>query len=190
MLQLYVKPILLHLKPINQLFMKLIILVFACLIINSAYAQHNSPAAVFTGKWVTADKETGYEIAKETIKRIYKEEDNNTWKVSPWSHEIFTLVDSAINSSGKMYECWAVTELTSVAYHTSGEIEHTTTIRYVVYKIQLLDRNTIRLSVSTPYEFKKEGGTPVITKADKMKIEKEYLENKKFKSSFILKRLK
>ncbi len=169
--------------------MKLIVLVFACLVMHSAYAQHNSPADIFTGQWVTADKETGYEIAKETIKRIYKEEDNDTWKESPWRHESFEFVDSAITSSGRIYEGWTVTELTSVAYLTSGEIKHAVTIRYVVYKIQLLDSNTIQLSVSIPYEFKKEGGTPVITKADKMKIEKEYLENKKFKSSLLLKRL-
>lgn len=166
-----------------------VFIVFTCALLLSAYTQQKSPA-VFNGKWITANHKTAFEIINDSIRPVYKQEDGK-WQQTYWKNETDIFDTTAIIHTGTTYESRAVRKSLLKARPVTGGIKITHITTYTFYKIERVNKNTIRLRVAGPYTLYQDEQTNAVEYLQKeKKINDEYAAGKMVYTFFLLYRLK
>ena len=155
-------------------------------------AQNTEPNDIFIGKWVSGTA-VGFEIQKGGITNLRIEE--NQW-VLPFfsnSNTRHIFIDTAIVNTPKSYECWTASSFTSERKYlkykdgTTGEIS-TETVEFSIYKLELLDTDTIQLIIQNIHKVDKLNEKPDTTLPSQIK--NNFLSCKINEKTIILNRLK
>ena len=126
---------------------RFILILVSCMTVMIVNAQDTpAPDEVFIGKWI--GKDTGINITATSIQLLYK--NGKIWELSNWEHEAVSFLDTAIHNDKKTFVAWGQMSSQLRAYLTSGGEESTYFASFSVYKIELINANTIRLSQSRP----------------------------------------
>lgn len=136
------------------------------------------------GNWTNGD--TAIQIMPDYITRLFKEGDN--WEPSSFAKDRFSFLDSPLHSTDKVLEGWIFSSYTSMRMYHKDEGRGETSIESVEYKavkLELLGKNTLRISISKTYKVNEENRLPAVQITQKML---EELSGRGYLTSVIFKR--
>jgi len=138
------------------------------------------------GNWVA--KDTGIQITPEYITRLFNVE--GVWETASFPDKQFYFLDSPIISKRQVLQGWIFSSYTAMRlYHKNEGREETSkeAVEYKAVRLELMDNNTLRLSVSKTYKVIQENKRPAVKLSPAML--REVAENG-YLSTIVLKKLK
>jgi hypothetical protein len=166
------------------------VIVLTCFFILTAYTQQIKLPVVFNGKWITANQQTAFEIINDSIRPIYKQEDGK-WQQTYWKNETDIFDTASIVSTPAFYKGRAVRKSLIKARPVKGSLEITYITDYTFYKIEQVNKKSIRVWVAGPYTlYRNERTNPDEYRRKEKKINDAYTAGKMVYTSYLLYRLK
>lgn len=145
--------------------------------------QQSKMSDHFFSNWIS--KDTGVSINSERMSRLYG--NDSVWIMTTLKGEVIKFIDTPNISSNKLFESWGAHMSTLIQYFTNEEVRATYTGIYCLYRLELIDSNTLKLSMSKFYKLRQERELVPYYVPGEIK-EKQKL-HPEFERSIILKRL-
>lgn len=150
--------------------------------------SHAQQTADFDQRWVGnwVGKDTAISISPQLISRLYQT--GNSFTPSSFAHEQFNLLDSPMLAKTRLLQGWIFSSYTAMRLYHKNESRGETSIEAVVYKairLELLDKHTLKLSVSKTFKVQAENKSPAVKLNSSML---KTLAQQGYLRSFILKR--